>query len=87
MFPQRSLRKKIINAREISLYSLCLIRNRIKKCHEITRDCSKATRLMQNTRFISHTKTGKKMRARKNSAATMPRKEDEIMMKQLTENG
>jgi len=56
-----------------------------KKFREITR--SKATRSIQNTRFISHAKTGKKMRARKNPLVTMPRKENQIMMKQLTENG
>lgn len=58
-----------------------------KKLREITRECSKATRSMQNTRFISHAKTGKKMRARKSPPVTMPRKENQIMMKQLTENG
>lgn len=59
-----------------------------KKLREITRECSKATRSMQNTRFISHAKTGKKMRAaRKSPPVIMPRKENQIMMKQLTENG
>jgi len=60
---------------------------RDRKLHEIVRECSKATCSMQNTRFISHAKTGKKMRARKSPLVNMPRKENQIMMKQLTENG